>query len=256
MKITIKNRKNQKIVAIVEGESNKKGLVFIMHGWGGYKEQPQFKTITQVFLKNKYIVVRFDTTNTLGESEGHTKYSTPTGYYQDLEDVIYWAELQNWYQEPFCLVGHSLGSFCIGLYTARHPEKIKGLAPLSITLSGKLHQNFFTKKEMIEWKKRGWRPEKSTSKPGQVKTMSWEFMEDFLKYDLLEKADKLTMPVLMAVGENDKGTPYKSQKLFYDKLPGPKELHLIKNSGHTFRDKGPLQELQEIFDKWIKQELT
>lgn len=37
-KITIKNRKNQNIVVIVEKAENQKGLAFVMHGLGGFKE--------------------------------------------------------------------------------------------------------------------------------------------------------------------------------------------------------------------------
>ncbi len=61
------------------------------------------------------------------------------------------------------------------------------------------------------------------------------------------------MPVLLIVGENDKSTPDKTVKDFYNNLPeGKKELHIIKNAPHTFRDPNHLKEIKEIFIKWIK----
>lgn len=61
------------------------------------------------------------------------------------------------------------------------------------------------------------------------------------------------MPVLLIVGEQDRTTPLEHQQIFFDKLPGQKELHVIKGSGHTFKEDEHLAEIKNIFDKWIKQ---
>src|SRR3989344_1988273 len=108
----IKNRKGQKLSVLVEGEE-KHGLVaVVMHGLGGWKEQPHIQTFADAFLKNGFTVVRFDTTNTFGESDGKYEDATITSYYEDLEDVISWAGGEPWYLEPFWLAGHSLGGIC------------------------------------------------------------------------------------------------------------------------------------------------
>src|SRR3989344_2324756 len=104
-KITIKNRNKQNVVVIVEQSTPQKCLAFVMHGLGGKKDQPQIIAITEVLKQNKYSVVRFDTTNTFGESDGNYEDATTTNYYEDLEDVIEWASKQSWYQEPFILCG-------------------------------------------------------------------------------------------------------------------------------------------------------
>jgi fermentation-respiration switch protein FrsA (DUF1100 family) len=76
-------------------------------------------------------------------------------------------------------------------------------------------------------------------------------MGDRLKYDLLPEAGKLTMPVLLIAGEKDNSTPPEHQKILYDKLPGKKEFHIIKGAEHTFREKEHLEEIKQIFLKWI-----
>ena len=52
-------------------------------------------------------------------------------------------------------------------------------------------------------------------------------MEDRLKYDVLPDIDKIKIPVLLIVGEQDIPTPVKHQKIIYDKLQTEKELHKI-----------------------------
>ena len=251
-KVFIKNRKGQRMAVIVEEAKLPKGLAFVMHGLGGFKEQPHIMTMAEMLMENGYTTVRFDTTNTFGESDGNYEDATTTNYYEDLEDVIGWAEKQVWYQAPFVLAGHSLGGICTALYAENYPEKVRALAPISTVVSGKLSMEGHAKHEQWrKWRETGWREETSISKPGVIKRLPWSHMEDRMKYDLWPKVSKLTMPVLMIVGDQDDGTPLKHQKILYDALPGQKELHIIKDAPHTFRSHEHLSELKRIFGDWI-----
>jgi pimeloyl-ACP methyl ester carboxylesterase len=249
-KVFIQNRKEQKIAVVVEGEKNTKALAFVMHGLGGYKEQPQLLVCEEAFLEAGYTVVRFDTTNTFGESDGEYEKATVTNYYEDLEDVITWAQQQSWYQEPFVLLGHSLGGICTTLYTENFPEKVTALAPLATVVSGELSVQ--EKGEAaVEWKRTGWREEESISRPGTIRRLPWSHMEDRLQYNILTEAHKLTMPVLLVVGSKDTVTPLKHQKIFFDTLPGTKELHVIEGAQHTFRQEEHLDKLKSIVQDWL-----
>lgn len=253
-KLTIVNRKGQKIALVIETNKIPSGLAFVMHGLGGFKEQLHIAAFAQSFKEKNFIVVRFDTTNTFGESDGNYENSTTTNYYEDLEDVIGWAKTQSWYKEPFYLAGHSLGGISVILYAERFPKKVKGLAPISTAVSGELSVKVAGEKNIKNWEKTGWREEKSESIPGLVKRLKWSHMIDRLKYNILPKADKLTMPTLLIVGDKDNKTPLAHQKMFFDRLSGKKELHVIKNADHNFR--GPryeknLEEIRNIFTNWI-----
>ena len=250
----IKNRKEQKISVWVEGEEKSTPLAFVMHGLGGWKDQPHIKAFAQAFLDSGFTVVRFDTTNTYGESDGNYEDATVTTYYKDLEDVISWASKEKWYREPFWLAGHSLGGISTILYAEKHPEKVAGLAPISTVVSGKLSMETEKHKKIAaEWEKTGWRIEESQTTPGRTRRLKWSHMEDRLKYDVLPWANKLTMPTLLIVGEYDDGTPPRHQQLLFDALPGPKEMHIIKGAPHTFREQKHLEEVKALLDKWIKQ---
>lgn len=253
-KLTIKNRKNQNIVVLVEPAEKQKGLAFVMHGLGGFKEQPQIETFAKAFRDNGYTVVRFDTTNTFGESDGKYEDATITNYYEDLEDVIAWAKGQAWYEAPFCLAGHSLGGFCVAYYAVNHKGIVKAVAPISPFISGELSFKIYFK-DIEDWKKTGWKIFESKSRPGLIKKLKWSHMENRLKYNLLPDANKLVMPVLIIDGEfheDDTSIPPEHQKLLFDKLPGRKELHIIKGAPHTFRKPEHLEEIYQIINNWLK----
>ncbi len=252
MKEFINNRKNQKLAVIIEQPVNPRGLAIIMHGLGGFKEQEHIAMFAETFLENSYTTIRFDAADTIGESEGKMEEATVTNYYEDLEDVITWTKTQKWYQEPFILVGHSLGAGCSLLYAENHPQEVKAIAPISTVVSGELSFQTYTQEELDHWKQTGWQITESRGKPGVFKKLPWSHMEDRLKYDLLTKVDKLIMPIILIVGDQDDATPLAHQQILFDKLPGPKELHIIKGAPHTFREEKHLKEIKEILNNWIK----
>lgn len=242
------------MVVALEQMQDQRGLVFIMHGLGGNKEQPHIQTFAKAFARYGFTVVRFDTTNTFGESEGRYEDATITSYYEDLEDVIGWARGQEWFEEPFALAGHSLGGISIALYAERHPERISLLAPISPVVSGILGIEYKEKHDpdrLAQWRETGWKEEESVSTPGLIKRLPWSHMEDRLTYDLLPDAHKLAMPVLLIVGDKDDSTPPEHIELLYEALPGPKQLHIISNAPHTFRTPEDLAEVEETLNSWI-----
>jgi pimeloyl-ACP methyl ester carboxylesterase len=251
-KIKIKNRKGQTIVVLVEKPKKSEGLAFIAHGLGGFKEQSHIQTFTEAFKDAGHTTIRWDATNSIGESDGKMENATLTNYYEDMQDVIKWSRKQSWYQQPFILCGHSLGSGCCILYAIKNPSEVKALAPISTFLSGKFDAEVIGDKGLKEWKKKGFIIQESTSKPGVIKRLEWRLMEDLLKYDLLKIASKLTMPTLLIVGEDDLVTKPEHHKLLVDAIPAKhKELHTIKGAPHTFIEAKHLRKIKKIMSNWI-----
>ncbi|MFA4975124.1 MAG: alpha/beta hydrolase [Candidatus Paceibacterota bacterium] len=256
-KIEIQNRKNKKIVVEINTPENVKGLSFTLHGLGGFKEQIHIMALLDTLLKNNYIVVNFDATNSIGESDGKYEEATMQNHYEDLVDVINWAKTQNWYKEPFILAGHSLGGFAVAKYAEEFPKEVKGVFPYAAVYSGKNSfeaSEKFKSEEIKAWKETGWTHRTSTSKPGTKMKLPWSHMEERLKHDLKPMVNKITMPVLFVVGENDTSCPPEHQKNFFDLLPKgiEREFHIIKGAPHTFHDLEHLNQLKEIFDNWLK----
>ncbi len=253
VKLFIQNRLGQKISVIIERPANPVGMAIIMHGLGGFKEQVHITVLAKAAVDSGYTTVRFDTTNAFGESDGLYENATATNYLHDLEDVIAWAKTQTWYQGPFVLAGHSLGGLCTALYAEQHPDEVKALAPISTVVTGEL--TFTTghyAKDLPSWKETGWLVRKSFSRPGTIKRLKYSFYEDAIKYDLLPDVSKLTMPVLLIVGDADGSTPPDHVRRLFDHLTDPKEFHLIKGADHDLSKSNELAELSEVFGTWLK----
>jgi pimeloyl-ACP methyl ester carboxylesterase len=254
-KLFIKNRKNQHIAVLLDEGLPQVGLAFVMHGLGGFKEQDQIKTFSEAFSEKDFTVVRFDTANTIGESDGSYEDATVSNYYEDLVDVIEWAKGQMWYQEPFYLAGHSLGALSVTLYAERHAEHIRALLAISPVVSGSLSVEAYEefRPEVYEqWKESGWLVQESNSKVRVVKRLKWSHMVDRLKYDLLKEAKRLLMPVLLIVGSEDITTLPKHVELLFNELPeGHKAFKIISGAPHTFREPIHLQEVKKLILDWI-----
>ncbi|HNQ31582.1 MAG TPA: alpha/beta fold hydrolase [Candidatus Woesebacteria bacterium] len=250
----ITNRKRQRMAVSCDVVPNAQGLAFVMHGLGGFKEQKHIQTIADAFKSKGFTTILFDTTNTIGESEGSYEHATITNYYEDLENVIEWARGETWYTEPFILAGHSLGGICICLYAQTYPARVRALAPISTVVSGALSIEAHKRsnpEDFATWERTGWKVEESRSKPGVVKRLPWTHIIDRLRYDVLPKVSTLSMPVLLITGEEDTSTPPDHVRTLYDVLPGPKTFHIIPDAPHTFRASAHLKTLHTLISQWI-----
>lgn len=252
-KIFVSNRHGKKLAVIVDKPKNPQGLAFVLHGLGGFKEQKPIEIIAKVFFDNGYTTVRYDSSHTIGESEGDYGDANVTNHIEDLEDIIDWASRQDWYIEPFCLSGHSLGGGCVMWYATDNPEKVKGLAPVATTASGEIVMSRYREDDLAIWDKTDIQEVESVSKPGVIKRLNWaQFKDDIMNYDIFTRLDKMTMPLLLLVGEKDKGTsPEDHKRIFAGAAGKNKKLKIIKGADHDFRRKQDLKEIYKIFDNWI-----
>jgi len=251
-KLFIQNREGLKMSVVIDEDRNQKGLVFLMHGFLGFKEQPLLLEVAKIFRQNNFTTVSFDTINSLGESDGKMEDGTMSGYFENLEDVINWAKSHKFYQEQFFLVGHSLGGYCVANYAAKN-KNVKNLILLCPVISGELFQQTNDIKEILEeWKETGVRVWNSRSNPGVIKKSSYRFIEDGRNHDLLKTAQNIKCSVLMIGGDIDEVIPLEHQKLLFDKIESRKEMHIIKNGDHNLESRENLEELSNIINNWIK----
>lgn len=251
----IKNRHGLKLVIRVDEPVRETGLAFVAHGQGGFMGQKHIQAFAEAFLENGYRVVRFDATNSTGESDGDMRNVTITNYYEDLEDVIAWARTQAWFRQPFGLAGHSMGGMSTALYAENHPTEVFCVAPISACINQKLFISTVDPDFLRAWKDRGYFERESLSRPGLILRPGWGFVEDLKDHDLLKGAQALTMPVLLMAGSNDEPTPYVHQKLLFDAIPGTrKKLIKIPGVDHDFRSpKGDkVTEVKAYMQDWVR----
>ncbi len=252
MKVTIQNRHGLNVVVLVEGNLRSKKLVFITHGYSGSKDQPHIIGMRNVFAESDFIVVSFDATHAFGESDGDLINACATTYINDLEDVIGWASSHSWYIEPFVLAGHSLGGLSSLVYTSRHPEKVSALFPMSTVVSGTTWYELQDPEFLKQWEENGFYIKESKSLPGKVGKAGWIFVKDILKYDALKFAPRITYPVLLMVGSEDRDTtPPEAQQLLLENLGGPKKFHVINGMEHTPQRTEEIDEMKRVLSDWL-----
>lgn len=254
MRETIDNRLGQNLVIVRETPDKPRGLAFLMHGLGGHKDQAHIRAVTQELGKAGFTTVSFDAANTFGESGGDYAQATVTTYLADLEDVIAWSAPQPWYQEPFVLVGASLGGMCCLLYAERYPERVKAVLGLAPVISGQLSYDYKKArdpKRLQEWQETGWQ-EKISRSTGRTGQLPWSHMIDRLRYDVLSDAEKLTMPVGLLVGSEDDTCPPEHQRLLYDKLPGRRQLIIAEGLPHSPKEEQHVRQFGEAVGDLLK----
>ena len=250
-KFEIRNRHDEIIVLVIENMHSTGGFCVLGHGLGGYKYQPIIRTLAEAFWERGYTTLRFDATHSFGESGGYYEEATATSYYQDLEDVLAWAQGQPYFYQPFMLAGYSLGGLCALWFAENYPEQVEGVAVVATGISGRLFLETIPQEAIEEFEQSGWVISESEMVPGLYKKLRWhQFSEDLLNYDLLERVALLTMPVLLITGEEDTGTPPAHHQILFEKLPGPKNYQIIPGAPHSLIEKRHLAAVKKIVCNW------
>lgn len=227
MKEKIKNRERKNISVVVNINESKKGLVFLVHGLGGYKEQKFLQESSKCLYSLGYTVVSYDSTNTFGESDGEYETATATQYLHDLEDVISWSKDKEWFQK-FILVGHSLGGLIASVHASNNVE---GLVLLNPAISKKRESDTRI-------------GEVKNPHTGKIHFLKDGFVEDYLKYNPVGSINNLKVPFTVIVSDKD----YKRNKEEFDLLQT--ELTIVENTGHNFREKE--EEVGKLVCSWVE----
>lgn len=246
----------EKIAVLVEGIENKnnKKLVFIQHGWSGYKEQVPVRVSAQAFLDAGYVVITFDSRNSFGASSGKLEDTTLTGFIEDLSYVISWAAQQDFYSEPFALSGHSLGGGAVLKYAEDHPEKINRLVPLSAMVGGKY---FIRSRELnfaeafAEWKKTKKIYREKVGNPSINGYLSFDTVIDLEKYDMVADGNRIKCPTLLITGKNDLSSTIENNRHMQNALQCKKRLAIIENCAHVFESQQNQKDLYNEILSWL-----
>lgn len=254
----IKNQRGLKLVIQLDTPDNPKNLVFIEPGQSGTIDQVHIAAFAEAFLENGFRTVRFDPTNSLGESGGNLINVTYDNYVEDFEDVINWAREQDWFQQPYAVCGHSMGAQAAAWIAEQHPEEILLAAPMAPVVNYELYETTLDPDEKKQWQEKGYQESTSKSKPGVPKKVGWGVVESLKKYDIVANAHKLTMPVINAVGDKDLPCPLKHQQVFMDAVASPnKKLVVIPGAQHSYRNAesdeygNEVHEMKQALSSWL-----
>lgn len=254
-KISLRNRKHQRVVVLLEQVPAAKGTAVVTHGLGCTKGENDVETMARAMRDEGLSVVRFDATNGVGESDGVFRKATVTNYLGDLSDVIGWAERQSWFHRPLILAGYDIGGMCAALYAAEHQTSVEKLILLSPFISGTLSLEALSKTENVNaWKALGSMVWESLSRPGLIRRLDWAHMEDRLQYDLLPLASGLFLPILHLICDQDGITPFFHQETLFRQFPQQTAAqYILKNAHHRLHHASHFQKLYEVIRLWLRE---
>jgi pimeloyl-ACP methyl ester carboxylesterase len=254
---SITNRRGQTMYVRYEAPENtaRDKLAIIQHGYAGEMDAPHILAIANAFRDAGFSTLCLNATHSFNESDGDVDGNTIETHLHDLEDCIVWARGQDWFTAPFALAGHSLGGYTVLHFAAAHPDEVSLLFPCASVVNGRLLAQAFERNlpdgEFESWRSAGtmtvYENDDSSGQSGQ-RPFTW--LTGMESFDILPRADRLTMPVLMVVGAEDVPTPPDHQLELYGLLPGEKEMHILPGCDHSFTAPEHREKMAAIVREW------
>lgn len=226
------------------GTSN---MVLMLHGFTGNKIEANrlFVDIARSLCKIGTSVFRFDYRchgdSPLDFEEFRFEYAL-----EDAENALKYV-FDNYKPSKVALIGLSMGGHIAVRLASAYGSKLAGLVLLSPAL---------------RFRERGKDLRLIIQKTGDYYVLGSfrikvDALESMVKYDAMELANRVKIPVLIIHARDDQVVPYTQSTEFYEKLTSPdKKLILLDQGGHVFSTyTSKTKVIAEITD-WIKEKLS
>ena len=192
--------------------------IVLLHGFGMNKGEVLKRTY---FLAHKYNLFYLDCRGA-GDSAGHSEAGLREG--KDVQAAVTYLKTHHAdLARQIALYGISMGSAAAAYYTATY-------GGISCLL---MEGSYFSFKNVA--KRWMWKHAKVPYFPLVASMVYWkehQIGEKVEHFALQHTAEKITCPVLMIQGADDKLAPAKKAQKTYRLLAGPKELWVVQGAGH------------------------
>jgi len=231
-------------VVIKESKIEKKDCIVFSHGFSvsGFESRRMFWDISDELNALGYVTILFDYRGSGYSDLSFSKMTIDTEI-QDLKKVIEYVYNNINGKNSFFLWGQSFGSGVASLVTPKHPE-VKAL--ILWCLSAELYDRYlvtlgndiFCKGHV--YLESGFKVYKS-------------FLDSLKNKDVYEAIKKINIPLLLIHGTADQKASVKLSQKAFQYANNPKELFIIENGNHGFKNQPDLFEKakQKTFD-WIQ----
>ncbi|MDH3342281.1 MAG: alpha/beta hydrolase [Gammaproteobacteria bacterium] len=192
-----------------------------------------------------YATLRFDFTG-LGGSEG---VFANTGFSSNVADVMAAIEyLNNHYQTPALLIGHSLGGTAI-LEAAIQNKKIKAVATIaSPSQPDHVLHHFGHALTLLEQGIAS-----SIEVAGEYYDIEPAFIEDLRNYDMQKRLSELHIPALIFNVKNDSLVGETNAKELNDWIAGKSRIISLENSDHLLSKRPDTEFVASEIDSWFSE---
>ena len=236
----IQNPQNQSIFVKADGLENASHhkLAIIQHGLASNMNHVAVQEAKKAFLDNHYVVITFDSRYSLGEGNNDVEKVQLKTFTEDLETIVNWAKKQPFYAKPFALAGHSLGGASVIKFSAKYPEYVSVLVPITPVISGKSWEKSCMKNLgdfCLNWKQKG-TYQYTDEQNHKTATIPFSVVTSCTNYDAYKIAKDIRAETLFIGAEKDI-IINPNDIMALSKTFSKGSMSIIKYAGHNFEDK-------------------
>ena len=202
-----------------------------LHGFTGYKEEGNNRTLACDLASKGYIVIRFDASGD-GESEGTLADDyRMTNYISDINCVYQFLMSHPRVDSHRIGVwGHSMGATLALIWGSMHNE-LQAICAVSPPIE--LGSTDWLGPGLESWKRTGWFS-KISSNGNREKRIPWAFVGDARKYNALNYLHGVKSPTMIVLGLSDDTVSPNQSREIYRRLTCKKELIEIEGMSHDY----------------------
>lgn len=243
-KITFKNSKGQELAARLELPENGEPRAFALfaHCFTCNKNLTAVRTIGKTLTIKNIAVLRFDFTG-LGESEGDFEQ---TNFSSNVEDLYSAARfLEENYQAPKLLIGHSLGGAAV-LFASAKIQSVKAIATIGAP-SNPEHVAHLFHNSIDEINSSG---KAIVSIGGREFTINKQFIEDIQSKNIKHNLDEFKNSILIMHSPQDTTVSIDNAADIYKAARHPKSFISLNGADHLLSDKKDSEYVGNIIATW------
>lgn len=214
------------------------------HVFTGSKNLNATRNISRSLTLNGIAVLRFDFTG-LGDSEGDF---SDTNFSTNIDDIQSAANyLEEHYQAPKILVGHSLGG-AAALFAADKIDSIEAVATIGAPSEPKHVTHLFgLSLDKIESEGKA-----EVTIGGRTFTIKKQFIDDIKSIDLAQITKKLDKAILILHSPQDSVVEIENAAKIYHAASHPKSFVTLDNADHMLTHKDDAYYAGNVISSWVR----
>jgi len=249
-KIEFKNNDGELLSARLDFplESKPHSFAIFAHCFTCSKNLPTVKNIARSLNQNGIAVLRFDFTG-LGDSEGEFEN---TNFSSNVEDLVLAAQyLEQNYQAPSLLVGHSLGGAAV-YFAAKELPSIKAIASIGAPSNPK-HVAHLFKDNLCIIEEKGIAELKIGGRPFTIKK---QFLDDLETKEMKEVLSPLRKAILVLHSPQDDIVGIENAAEIYAAAHHPKSFVTLDGADHLLSNKVDSLYAGNVIANWASRYLS
>jgi len=249
-KLEFINNKGLKLSAKLEVPANGEihAYAILAHVFTGNKNLSATRYIARCLRQNGIAVLRFDFTG-LGESEGLFE---DTNFSSNVDDILSAAQyLEDNYQAPELLVGHSLGGAAV-IYAGSQLESIKAIATIGAP-SEPEHVTHLLSQKIETIKSDG---KAMVNIGGRKFTIKKQFLDDLRSKNMEGILKELKKPILVMHSPQDSVVGIENAAKIYHAAFHPKSFISLDGADHMLSNKEDAHYVGDLVASWLSRYIS